>query len=117
MRPPGCLLRSNWITKQDRDHLYSSFHVLTHLSTSRLSFLPISLICAFFPLPGGLFFPSLIRLTSLRLSFPLRSDAEEEGELEPAKELIQPIAEKLMAKYKAKDEETPLLFFVAGEVR
>lgn len=47
----------------------------------------------------------------------LRSDAEEEGELEPAKELIQPIAEKLMAKYKAKEEETPLLFFVAGEVR
>lgn len=45
-----------------------------------------------------------------------RSDAEEEGELEPAKELIQPIAEKLMAKYKAKEEETPLLFFVAGEV-
>lgn len=37
--------------------------------------------------------------------------------MEPAKELIQPIAEKLMAKYKAKDEETPLLFFVAGEVR
>lgn len=46
-----------------------------------------------------------------------RSDAEEEGELEPAKELIQPIAEKLVAKYKAKEEETPLLFFVAGEVR
>lgn len=44
------------------------------------------------------------------------SDAEEEGELEPAKELIQPIAEKIMAKYKAKEEETPLLFFVAGEV-
>uniref|UniRef100_A0A8C1UWH0 Nucleoredoxin n=1 Tax=Cyprinus carpio TaxID=7962 RepID=A0A8C1UWH0_CYPCA len=42
-------------------------------------------------------------------------DAEEEGELEPAKELIQPIAEKIMAKYKAKEEETPLLFFVAGE--
>uniref|UniRef100_A0A8D3A2F7 Nucleoredoxin n=1 Tax=Scophthalmus maximus TaxID=52904 RepID=A0A8D3A2F7_SCOMX len=42
-------------------------------------------------------------------------DAEEEGELEPAKQLIQPIAEKLMAKYKAKEEETPLLFFVAGE--
>uniref|UniRef100_A0A3Q2DB49 Nucleoredoxin n=3 Tax=Cyprinodon variegatus TaxID=28743 RepID=A0A3Q2DB49_CYPVA len=42
-------------------------------------------------------------------------DAEEEGELEPAKELIQPIAEKLLAKYKAKEEETPLLFFVAGE--
>ncbi|XP_010790827.1 nucleoredoxin [Notothenia coriiceps] len=44
-------------------------------------------------------------------------DAEEEGELEPAKELIQPIAEKIMAKYKAKEEEMPLLFFVAGEVR
>ncbi|KAG5269358.1 hypothetical protein AALO_G00201110 [Alosa alosa] len=42
-------------------------------------------------------------------------DAEEEGELEPAKELIQPIAEKLLAKYKAKEEESPLLFFVAGE--
>lgn len=53
----------------------------------------------------------------LCLSFLLYSDAEEEGELEPAKELIQPIAEKLMAKYKAKEEETPLLFFVAGEVR
>lgn len=51
------------------------------------------------------------------MSFLVHSDAEEEGELEPAKELIQPIAEKLMAKYKAKDEETPLLFFVAGEVR
>lgn len=47
------------------------------------------------------------------LCFPL--DAEEEGELDPAKELIQPIAEKIMAKYKAKEEETPLLFFVAGE--
>lgn len=44
------------------------------------------------------------------------SDAEDEGELEPAKELIRPIAEKLMTKYKAKEEETPLLFFVAGEV-
>uniref|UniRef100_A0A8C4S3I0 Nucleoredoxin n=2 Tax=Erpetoichthys calabaricus TaxID=27687 RepID=A0A8C4S3I0_ERPCA len=42
-------------------------------------------------------------------------DAEEEGELEPAKELIQPIAEKIIAKYKAKEEETPLLFFIAGE--
>lgn len=37
--------------------------------------------------------------------------------MEPAKELIQPIAEKLMVKYKAKEEEMPLLFFVAGEVR
>ncbi|KAJ8347712.1 hypothetical protein SKAU_G00263010 [Synaphobranchus kaupii] len=42
-------------------------------------------------------------------------DAEEEGELEAAKGLILPIAEKIMAKHKAKDEETPLLFFVAGE--
>uniref|UniRef100_A0A8C6TI71 Thioredoxin domain-containing protein n=1 Tax=Neogobius melanostomus TaxID=47308 RepID=A0A8C6TI71_9GOBI len=42
-------------------------------------------------------------------------DAEEEGELDSAKELIQPIAEKLMAKYKAKEEEMPLLFFVVGE--
>lgn len=56
-------------------------------------------------------------LLTLRFLPRLRSDAEEEGELEPAKELIQPIAEKLMAKYKAKEEETPLLFFVAGEVR
>lgn len=54
---------------------------------------------------------------SVSFFFLLPSDAEEEGELEPAKELIQPIAEKLMAKYKAKEEETPLLFFVAGEVR
>uniref|UniRef100_A0A3B3S0R0 Nucleoredoxin n=1 Tax=Paramormyrops kingsleyae TaxID=1676925 RepID=A0A3B3S0R0_9TELE len=42
-------------------------------------------------------------------------DAEEEGELEAAKQLIQPIAEKILAKYKAKEEEAPLLFFVAGE--
>ncbi|KAJ8386239.1 hypothetical protein AAFF_G00175590 [Aldrovandia affinis] len=42
-------------------------------------------------------------------------DAEEEGELEAAKGLIQPIAEKIAAKHKAKEEETPLLFFVAGE--
>ncbi|XP_061734269.1 nucleoredoxin [Nerophis ophidion] len=42
-------------------------------------------------------------------------DAEEAGELEPAKQLIQPLAEKLMAKYKEQEEETPLLFFVAGE--
>lgn len=55
-----------------------------------------------------------IHLTPVFLSC---SDAEEVGELEPAKELIQPIAEKIMAKYKAKEEETPLLFFVAGEVR
>ncbi|XP_064425004.1 nucleoredoxin isoform X2 [Latimeria chalumnae] len=42
-------------------------------------------------------------------------DTEEDGELEPAKQLIQPIAEKIIAKYKAEEEETPLLFFVAGE--
>lgn len=75
------------------------------------SSLPISLICEFF-LSRVAFFSK-----SFCVSFLVRSDAEEEGELEPAKELIQPIAEKLMAKYKAKEEETPLLFFVAGEVR
>uniref|UniRef100_A0AAY4AWT0 Nucleoredoxin n=1 Tax=Denticeps clupeoides TaxID=299321 RepID=A0AAY4AWT0_9TELE len=42
-------------------------------------------------------------------------DAEDEGELLPAKELIQPIAEKILVKYKAKEEESPLQFFVAGE--
>uniref|UniRef100_A0A493TWV7 Nucleoredoxin n=1 Tax=Anas platyrhynchos platyrhynchos TaxID=8840 RepID=A0A493TWV7_ANAPP len=43
-------------------------------------------------------------------------DSEDDGESEAAKQLIQPIAEKIIAKYKAKDEEAPLLFFVAGEV-
>ncbi|XP_019347473.1 nucleoredoxin isoform X1 [Alligator mississippiensis] len=42
-------------------------------------------------------------------------DSEDDGESEAAKQLIQPIAEKIIAKYKAKDEEAPLLFFVAGE--
>eukprot|EP00062_Callorhinchus_milii_P015298 gi/632965405/ref/XP_007898874.1/ PREDICTED: nucleoredoxin [Callorhinchus milii] len=41
-------------------------------------------------------------------------DSEEE-ELEPAKQLIQPIAEKILSEHKAKDEDPPLLFFVAGE--
>lgn len=66
--------------------------------------------------PPGVFHTFNICLC-VSLSVLVLSDAEEEGELEPAKELIQPIAEKLMAKYKAKEEETPLLFFVAGEVR
>lgn len=44
------------------------------------------------------------------------ADSEDDGESEAAKQLIQPIAEKIIAKYKAKDEEAPLLFFVAGEV-
>uniref|UniRef100_A0A8C5QRN0 Nucleoredoxin n=1 Tax=Leptobrachium leishanense TaxID=445787 RepID=A0A8C5QRN0_9ANUR len=42
-------------------------------------------------------------------------DSEDDGESEAAKQLIQPIAEKIIAQYKAKDEEAPLLFFVAGE--
>ncbi|XP_063002868.1 nucleoredoxin [Elgaria multicarinata webbii] len=42
-------------------------------------------------------------------------DSDDDGESEAAKQLIQPIAEKIIAKYKAKDEESPLLFFVAGE--
>lgn len=44
------------------------------------------------------------------------ADSEDDGESEAAKQLIQPIAEKIIAKYKAKEEEAPLLFFVAGEV-
>lgn len=49
------------------------------------------------------------------LSLPV-TDSEDDGESEAAKQLIQPIAEKIIAKYKAKEEEAPLLFFVAGEV-
>uniref|UniRef100_A0A3B3SRK0 Thioredoxin-like fold domain-containing protein n=1 Tax=Paramormyrops kingsleyae TaxID=1676925 RepID=A0A3B3SRK0_9TELE len=37
------------------------------------------------------------------------------AELEPARELLRPIAEKILANHKAKGEEPPLLFFVAGE--
>lgn len=44
------------------------------------------------------------------------ADSEDDGESDAAKQLIQPIAEKIIAKYKAKEEEAPLLFFVAGEV-
>lgn len=51
----------------------------------------------------------------LCLSLPI-TDSEDDGESEAAKQLIQPIAEKIIAKYKAKEEEAPLLFFVAGEV-
>lgn len=76
---------------------------------AKFSPLPLSHVLSTFPL-----LTLFILLTPVFLSC---SDAEEEGELEPAKELIQPIAEKIMAKYKAKEEETPLLFFVAGEVR
>lgn len=47
---------------------------------------------------------------------PCPVDSEDDGESEAAKQLIQPIAEKIIAKYKAKEEEAPLLFFVAGEV-
>lgn len=47
---------------------------------------------------------------------PCPADSEDDGESEAAKQLIQPIAEKIIAKYKAKEEEAPLLFFVAGEV-
>lgn len=51
------------------------------------------------------------------LCLPLSiTDSEDDGESEAAKQLIQPIAEKIIAKYKAKEEEAPLLFFVAGEV-
>ncbi|XP_068945816.1 nucleoredoxin isoform X2 [Petaurus breviceps papuanus] len=42
-------------------------------------------------------------------------DSEDDGESDAAKQLIQPIAEKIIAKYKAQEEEAPLLFFVAGE--
>lgn len=45
------------------------------------------------------------------------ADSDDDGESEAAKQLIQPIAEKIIAKYKAKEEEAPLLFFVAGEVQ
>lgn len=51
----------------------------------------------------------------LSLFLPI-TDSEDDGESEAAKQLIQPIAEKIIAKYKAKEEEAPLLFFVAGEV-
>lgn len=51
----------------------------------------------------------------LHVSLPI-TDSEDDGESEAAKQLIQPIAEKIIAKYKAKEEEAPLLFFVAGEV-
>lgn len=52
----------------------------------------------------------------LRVFFSPVTDSEDDGESEAAKQLIQPIAEKIIAKYKAKEEEAPLLFFVAGEV-
>lgn len=66
--------------------------------------------------------PLCIRLILFALPLPFVSpplcpaDSEDDGESEAAKQLIQPIAEKIIAKYKAKEEEAPLLFFVAGEV-
>ena len=45
----------------------------------------------------------------------LMVDSEDDGELEAAKQLIQPIAEMITARYKAKEEQAlPLFFFVAG---
>lgn len=89
-------------------HNLNNLNVLMSVYTICPFFIVTSLVCIF---------SRPKRLFSLWTSFLVHSDAEEEGELEPAKELIQPIAEKLMAKYKAKEEEMPLLFFVAGEVR
>jgi hypothetical protein len=57
----------------------------------------------------------LLTIQLVFFSFPI-TDSEDDGESEAAKQLIQPIAEKIIAKYKAKEEEAPLLFFVAGEV-
>lgn len=70
------------------------------------------------PGPSSLREPHLICSTNQCfscLSLPI-TDSEDDGESEAAKQLIQPIAEKIIAKYKAKEEEAPLLFFVAGEV-
>lgn len=40
-------------------------------------------------------------------------DSEDDGELEAAKQLIQPIAEMITARYKAKEEQAlPLFFFL-----
>lgn len=65
-----------------------------------------------------LFDPNLLFVSSLCFASPrlCPADSEDDGESEAAKQLIQPIAEKIIAKYKAKEEEAPLLFFVAGEV-
>lgn len=63
--------------------------------------------------PNFLFLPCLFCFVSKTLC---PADSEDDGESEAAKQLIQPIAEKIIAKYKAKEEEAPLLFFVAGEV-
>lgn len=41
-------------------------------------------------------------------------DSEDDGKSQAAKQVIQPIAEKITAKYKAK-EEAPLLFFMVEE--
>lgn len=41
-------------------------------------------------------------------------DSEDDGKSQVAKQVIQPIAEKIIAKYKAKGE-APLLFFMVEE--
>lgn len=69
---------------------------------------PVCILCS-----NLLFLPCLFSFVS---PTPCPADSEDDGESEAAKQLIQPIAEKIIAKYKAKEEEAPLLFFVAGEV-
>lgn len=107
VRALWCLFRRNKNCRRGWDHLCTS-----HLSSCASAFTHQWIFFSFCSSHSC----SFIRLTPFCDLFLIYSDAEEEGELEPAKELIQPIAEKLMAKSKAKEEETPLLFFVAGEV-
>ena len=46
----------------------------------------------------------------------LMVDSDDDGELEAAKQLIQPIAEMITARYKAKEEQAlPLFFLWQGE--
>ncbi|XP_032823738.2 nucleoredoxin [Petromyzon marinus] len=42
-------------------------------------------------------------------------DSNEEEELEPVRQMLQPIAEQVIAEYKQRGEEQPLHFFYAGE--
>ena len=44
-------------------------------------------------------------------------DSNEDEELGPVRQMLQPIAEKVVAESKANGEEQPLHFFYAGEVR
>ncbi|KAL8199056.1 UNVERIFIED_CONTAM: hypothetical protein K2H54_033053, partial [Gekko kuhli] len=59
--------------------------------------------------------PCLVLFVDSSVMLATLQDSDDDGESEAAKQLIQPIAEKIIAKYRAKDEEAPLLFFVAGE--